>query len=449
VENQTSTKEYINKLIEFRQAVYQHGILARRDAMFDLLDALICEGSVSSFAMLSQSKQFQRKWPSLYAAVEDGEIDREWLRTFQAQQVPHQGLCIFPLDGSPWPRPRSRVLEDRQYVYQASSDVNGGTVTVGYPYSLLEWCAEPHSSWSLPVDARRVPSTQTAQEVGAEQIQALAKARRAYFEALDIIAADGKYGNAGFLRSVKGLRCAILARLRADRVLHGPPPPPDPHRKGRHRIHGERFAFKKPDTWGEPAEVLELEDAYWGKVRLERWSQLHEKKGADVPYDVIRACVHLEREKLPAALWLAWLAPARFPEGMTITIETIWRAYISRWPVEAGIHFRKETLGWTLPRFQSKETGDRWTELTALACWMIFLARPIVDDDPYPWQKAQHRLTPQRVQQSIRPIFELIGSPACPPKIRGKAPGWPKGRRRTAKQRYKVVKKPPVVAKTA
>jgi hypothetical protein len=83
--------------------------------------------------------------------------------------------------------------------------VNGGTVTVGYPYSLLEWCAEPHSSWSLPVDVRRVPSTQTAQEVGAEQIQALAKARSSFQKRSDIIAADGKYGNAGFLRSVKGL----------------------------------------------------------------------------------------------------------------------------------------------------------------------------------------------------------------------------------------------------
>jgi hypothetical protein len=449
VENQTSTKEYINKLIEFRQAVYQHGILARRDALFDLLDALTSEGPVSSFAMLSQSKQFQRKWPSLYAAVEDGEIDREWLRTFLAQQVPHKGICIFPLDGSPWPRPRSRVLDDRQYVYQASSDVNGGTVTVGYPYSLLEWCAEPHSSWSLPVDVRRVPSTQTAQEVGAEQIQALAQARIAYSEVLDIIAADGKYGNAGFLRSVKGLRCGILARLRADRVLYGPPPPPDPHRKGRHRIHGQRFAFKEPDTWEEPAEVIELEDPYWGKVRLERWNQLHEKKGADVPYDVIRARVHLEREKPPAALWLAWLAPAQFPEGMRITVETIWRAYISRWPVEAGIHFRKDTLGWTLPRFHSKEVGDLWTELTALACWMIFLARPVVEDQPYPWQKPQQRLTPQRVQQSIRPIFEKIGSPARPPKMRGKAAGWTKGRPRAVKQRYKVVKKTPAVAKTA
>jgi len=68
------------------------------------------------------------------------------------------------------------VLDDRQYVYQASSDVNGGTVTVGYPYSLLEWCAEPHSSWSLPVDVRRCRAQQTAQEVGAAQIQALASA---------------------------------------------------------------------------------------------------------------------------------------------------------------------------------------------------------------------------------------------------------------------------------
>jgi hypothetical protein len=76
------------------------------------------------------------------------------------------------------------VLDDRQYVYQASSDVNGGTVTVGYPYSLLEWCVEPHASWSLPVDAQRVPSTHTAQEIGTEQIKALAHARSACSEAL-------------------------------------------------------------------------------------------------------------------------------------------------------------------------------------------------------------------------------------------------------------------------
>jgi len=380
-------------------------MLARRDALFDLLDALISEGPVSSFAMLSQSSRFQREWSSLYAAVEDGELDRPWLRTYLARQVPQQGVCVFPIDGSPWPRPRSRVLDDRQYVYQASSDVNGGTVTIGYPHSLLEWCAEPHSSWSLPVDVRRVPSTQTAQEVGAEQINALAQARADALEASDIIVGDGKSGNAGFLRRVNGLRCGTLAHLRCDRVLYGPPPPPT-GKKGRLRVHGARFAFKEPQTWSIPDAVMDLEDPYWGRGHLECWGGLHEKKGADGPYDVIRACVHLERETPPPALWLTWLAPKSMP--VDVSEETIWRACSCRWPVEPTIQFRKETLGWTRPRFQSKEVGDRWSELTAIACWLLFLARPIVEDKSLPWQKPQQRLTPQRVQQSLQPIFTLF-----------------------------------------
>lgn len=444
-----TTQQDINKLIEFRQAVYEKGMLARRDALFDLLDALLWEGPVASFAMLGQVACFQRQWPSLYAAVEDGAIDSQWMRNYLTRQLPQAGICIFPLDGSPWPRPRSRVLDDRQYVYQASSDVNGGTVTVGYPYSLLEWCVEPHSSWSLPVDVRRVPSNQTAQEMGAEQVRSLAQARCECEQALDLVVGDGKYGNAGFLRSVKGLRSGTVVRLRCDRVLYGPPPLPQAHRKGRHRVHGHRFAFKEPDTWGAPDEVLKWEDAYWGQVCLERWCRLHEKKGADVPYDVLRASVHLEREKPPAALWLAWLPPLRIPTQVTVTVETVWRAYVSRWPVEPSVHFRKETLGWTMPRFQTKEAGDRWTELTALACWMIYLARGIVTDTPFPWQKTQQRLTPQRVQQSLRPIFALIGSPGRPPKMRGKSTGWPQGKPRTPKQRYAVIKKTPIAVKTA
>ena len=159
-------------------------------------------------------------------------------------RLPDRWLSVAPT--------KIRVLDDRQYVYQASSDVNGGTVTVGYPYSLLEWCVEPHTSWSLPIDARRVPSTQTAQAVGAEQIQALASARSACLEALDIIAADGKYGNAGFLRSVKGLRCGILARLRCDRVLYALPPPPAPHKKRPSQSARETLCLQGATNLGNP-----------------------------------------------------------------------------------------------------------------------------------------------------------------------------------------------------
>lgn len=448
MKTQATTNENINRLIEFRQAVYAHVFQARRDALFETLDALLSGGTFASFAYLSQSTRFRRKWPSLYAGVEDGEIDGEQLRALLVKQLPQEGICYFPLDGSSWPRPRSRVLEDLQYVYQASSDVDGGNITVGYPYSLLEWCAEPHSSWSLPLDVRRVPSQETAQEVGAAQVQALAQARQGC-QALDIVAADGKYGNAAFLRQVHGLNVGIVTRLHCNRVLYRPPQPSQEKKRGRPRKHGVRFDFKDKTTWREADEVLEFSDEHYGQVRLERWKGLHERRAAEVVYDVIRAQVHLEKDKPPEAVWFAWLPPVPLPTHVTITARLIWEAYVNRWPIEPGTRFRKETLGLTLPRFQSAETGDTWALLVALAHWMLFLARPLVTDSPLPWQKTQSRLTPQRVWQSFWTIFVQIGTPACPPKPRGKSPGWPKGKARAPKKRYSVVKKGASDAKTA
>lgn len=131
---------------------------------------------------------------------------------------------------------------------------------------------------------------------------------------------------------------------------------------------------------------------------------------------------------------------------MDVNTQAIWQSYVHRWPVEPGIRFRKQRLGWITPQFQNKETGDRWRWLVALAFWLLFLSRPIVEDHPLPCQKPQIKLTPQRVQQSLPLIFAQFGSPARKPKLRGKSPGWPKGRRRTPKQRFKVLKKQPAPA---
>ena len=299
-----------------------------------------------------------------------------------------------------WPRPRNRVLEDLQYVYQASSDVNGGNVTVGYPYSVLEWCAEPHTSWSLPLDVRRISGQQTAQDVGVEQIQALAEARQACLGALDIVAADGKYGNGRFLSRVSGLRVGIVARLCSDRVLYRPAEPTS-GKRGCPPKYGERFGFKDEQTWGEPDEIQEFQDENYGNVRLKRWNGLRDKRAPNLTFDILRAETHLEKDKPPAAVWFAWLPPLHPPAQIAITAQIIWTAYVNRWPIEPGMRFRKETLGWTLPRFQNAQTGDTWTQLVALAHWMLFLARPLVQDNPLPWQKAQTRLTPQRVRQSL------------------------------------------------
>jgi hypothetical protein len=443
VNKKETTQENLNKIIEFRQAIYAHGMSKRRDAMFEAWDALMVGGMKTSFPWLSLSGVFRRQWHSLYKALEQGEIDANWLTSYLAQQVLQTGVCHFSLDGTGWPRSRARTMDDRQYLYLPTQAVNGGSICVGYPYSLLDWVPEPQSSWSLSVSVRRIPSHKSAQSVGVEQVTALNEARKDCPNALDIVAGDGKYGNACFLRPLQDQRCGIVVRLRKDRVLYRTPDKPKARKRGRPSVHGRRFAFKEPDTWGDPDEVIILEHPRWGQVRLERWHDLHGKLDSDVPFDVIRASVHLERDKPPPSIWLAWQAPTVIPEDILVDVAVIWQAYVHRWPVEPNIRFCKQHLGWCKPQFQNKETGDRWSWFVALAVWLFYLARPIVEDQPLPWQKPQIRLTPQRVQQGLPLIFAQFGSPARMPKLRGIPPGWPKGRRRTPKQRFAVVKKLP------
>jgi len=150
---------------------------------------------------------------------------------------------------------------------------------------------------------------------------------------------------------------------------------------------------------------------------------------------------HLEKAEPPAPLWLAWQAPATMPAGIRVDVTTIWQAYQHRWPIEPSIRFRKQRLWWTLPQFQLLEAADHWSTLVSLAMWMLYLARPIVQDQPLPWQRPQRDLTPGRVKNGIGMIFRAISNPASSPKPRGIPPGWPKGKPRERRKRYEVVRK--------
>ena len=113
MKTQETTQENVNKIIEFRQAIYANAFPKRRDALFETWDALTLSGEISSFPRLSLSPQFQRQWHSLYKALEKGQIDQMWLAEYLAKQVPQTGICHFALDGTVWPRPRGRTLDDR------------------------------------------------------------------------------------------------------------------------------------------------------------------------------------------------------------------------------------------------------------------------------------------------------------------------------------------------
>jgi hypothetical protein len=218
--------EQFSSLIEFRQAIYEHGLTKARDAQFELLDALLLSPPIRSFPELSLSPVFRRGWSSAYAAIENGQQGTAWLERCLAQQVSSTGVQVYPLDGTAWSHCEARTMPDRQYVYSPTASVIGKPVVVGHPYSVLAWAPERESSWAPALSIQRVTSQQTAVQVGVEQVKRLCRCRQdGRSQALDIIAADAKYGNHRFLGPLKDEPCGKVVRMRCDRVLYGAPGP--------------------------------------------------------------------------------------------------------------------------------------------------------------------------------------------------------------------------------
>ena len=67
------------KFTHFRSAIYRCFTRAGA-ALFDLSDAVLTESTARTYVELSQAPCFQRRWPSVYAALRDGQIDRAALR---------------------------------------------------------------------------------------------------------------------------------------------------------------------------------------------------------------------------------------------------------------------------------------------------------------------------------------------------------------------------------
>lgn len=433
--NTTSTNQQLNNLIEFRQAVYRHGFKQERDAQFELLDALTANQGIRSFPELSLSPFFRRKWCSAYTAVERGRQDRAWLRSRLTQQVEANtdDVVLMALDVAAWPRPDAVTLPDRQYVHSSTQDVTGNDIVVGQPYSLLAWVAEAGESWTLPVDGERVPSDQTEVEIGVKQVKRFCTQRGdALEETLHVITADGRYGNHRFFGPLRHLPCGLLAKMRCDRVLYGEPGPYSG--TGRPAKHGDRFAFKEPETWGDPDQFVTVDDEEYGQVEIRYWRHLHALEDADTPFAVLRIQNHCQRDTPPDPIWLGWQGPDH-------SAAALWRFYQQRPTIENSIRWRKQLLHWILPEFHDNAQDDNWTWLVTLAQWQLYLARAIVPDQPLPWQQSQQELTPRRVQQGIWVLFLRVSTPAAPPKTRGKSPGWPQGRSRRRRKRHPVVKK--------
>src|SRR6476619_2568379 len=108
-----------NCLRRFRAGVYG-AFGARRDALFELLDAATAAGLVPSLAHLSLAAVHRRGWGSLYAALAEGSMDLPALRELVGHHPLDDGQPVYALDTSVWPRDDAECSPERGHYCQVT-----------------------------------------------------------------------------------------------------------------------------------------------------------------------------------------------------------------------------------------------------------------------------------------------------------------------------------------
>jgi hypothetical protein len=415
-------------LKEFRQAAYELLVKAK-DATFELMDAVMTTRNAACLAEFALSPLFNRKWSSIYEALEDSRPDRKKLMLLYIKQlekqVPETEHVLVAIDHTAWGRPDAKTLKDRTHEYQEG-------VIVGQGYSTIAWIPEAQGSWALPLLHERINSGEAPIPKAAEQLQQVCKQI-----ANPVIAVlDREYGNATWVLAQAEIKAECLMRVRKNACFWTAPPAYSG--RGRPRKHGQKMQLSAPETWMEADTTLDIDEhPQLGQVRVQQWRDLHFYRAAGhlVNLILISRIKPMSSGQPFPPLWLAWVG------ARTLPLATVWFKYLRRFGVDHWYRFAKQRLHWTLPNLRTSEQSDRWSDLMPLMSWQLWLAKDIVVENRLPWQAATTNLTPGRVAQSIFSLLVEIGTPAQPPKPRGKSPGWVKGNIRTKPPRYPTVKK--------
>src|SRR5260370_4578074 len=161
----------LEELRAFRQQVYTR-FGCRRDALFELLDALLCAPSIETPAHLSLVLTCQRRWGSLYDALNAGTMDLKQLEALVASYpLASEESTWYAVDASVWPRCDAETSPERGYYAHPYRHSHGQPIVAGWNYSWLGQVTRRCSSWTAPLRARRMLPGQNVNTVAAEQIR--------------------------------------------------------------------------------------------------------------------------------------------------------------------------------------------------------------------------------------------------------------------------------------
>jgi DDE superfamily endonuclease len=435
----------------FRHQVYNTVLGCRRDTLFEMLDAVLTVSTLETPAHLSLAPSCQRSWASLYDALNAGTMDVSRLERLVASYAvdPQAQAAWYAVDASVWPRCDAETSPERGYYHHPYRHSHGQPIVAGWNYSWLVHLPPRCSSWTAPLRVRRIIPGENSNEVAAAQIRSwLGQAPPT--TALPIFTFDAGYDPVQLSLALNDLPVCLLVRLRAGRCFYADPTSQPP--TGRPRRHGAKFVCDDPTTWPPPHCAWSTTDPQYGAVWLQAWGGLHAApqnhatRGTRQPRPLVRGTLirlhvaHLPRPtKTPQPLWFWWYGP--IPPDLA----DIWRAYLARFSIEHTFRFFKQTLQWTTPKLRSPQAADRWTWLLILAYTHLRLARDAVADVRLPWQRPlpSDQRTPARVRRGFSHLLPHLGSPVNLPKLCGRSPGRPKGKRSLPAERFPAVKLTP------
>ena len=466
----------VTHIIEYRQELYE-SFAYRADAQMELIDALLSNTHAQSVVALSLNPCFRRHYSSISAAVDAAFHVRGAARAAAARRQREQQLVrllraplprpqarrfwLLTHDATAWPRRFARTVGDRGFVYQPNTLRGNTPVTIGHQYEALVLLPEkvgPQAPpWVVPVTLRRSSTRETEAQVAAEVLNAVLSDSTLPFHAeLTVDVADSKHSGVAFLgRVFPNANLVTIIRSRGNRVDYRPyvAPVTAPRPRGAPKHYGERLALREPATWGPPDEVLQTSyTSLRGRtytVDIQAWENLIMPGKRDCPmWDKPFTLVRIRlldshgHAVFRRTLWLLVMGPRR----AELTLRDIWRAYRQRYDVEHFFRFAKQRL--LLAHFLTPDTEheETWAQLVQLAYTQLWLRRDLVTVLPRPWEQylphvANAPATPSQTQRDARRILRQIGTPAQPPKPRGKSPGRLPATRIPPRPRLKVVKK--------
>jgi hypothetical protein len=461
-------------LEQFREQVYQ-SFTECADALVDLMDALCSQTAARSVAELSLEACFRREYSSLYKAIdqflmkpEDEDVEavrrkkEKTLLEIIAGYMPvpkRQAYWLFGTDATPAPRQFARTLADRGYVYYPNAVADNKPVTIGHQYVVSVHLPEREAEeppWAVPLIARRVSSQKKETEVGAGLLAMwMDDETLPWYGDLCVHVGDSRYSPPEYL-SVSGTyeNLVTVSRLRSNRTVHRQPKPEVYHRGAGHPTwFGEAFHLPDPTTWHEPDETLELPcPAYRGRaqtLRLQAWCNMlmRGKRHCPMhkyPFTLLRIQV-LDADGKP--VFKPWWLIISGQRRAELTLEHAYTAYDRRSDQEHFFRFAKQRL--LLTRFQTPDLRreENWWQIVQLAYTQLWLARPLAENLPRPWERYLPRfqsdgpLSPSAVQRDFKRIIRQLDTPAADPKPRGYSPGRLVGTRLPPRVRSPVVKK--------